>query len=135
MKTLTLSDGTVHLLARGAATYGGVQLAAEIGIGKSRLYDIIKNNTVTVSEATAAKIKAWLESDMADKLCRPVSKPRNQDKRPADPVCPSRPSRPVTAWDSPEFLKIAVMQLCKAVLEGRLKGVSIIVEGAGKCGD
>ena len=123
MKTLTLSDETVHLLARGAATYGGVQLAAEIGIGKSRLYDIIKNNTVTVSEATAAKIKAWLDSDVANKLCRPVSKPRNQDKR------------PVTAWDSPEFLKIAVMQLCKAVLEGRLKGVSIIVEGACICGD
>ena len=121
-KTLTLPESEIITLADAAKKHGTVELAKLIGIGKTQLYRILRGHN-RVTPETADKINAWLSTG--------IPKP---EKRPASPTSPTK-SELLAALRNPEFQKIAVVQLCKAVLDGRLKGVSIVMEGMGKCGD
>ena len=99
-----------------------------IGIGKTQLYRILSGHN-RVTPETADKISIWLNAD--------APQPGQLEKPQESPTPPTRPTKSelLAALRNPEFQKIAVVQLCKAVLDGRLKGVSIIMEGMGKCGD
>lgn len=121
-KTLTLPESEIITLANAAKEHGTVELAKAIGIGKTQLYRILSGHN-RVTPETADKISIWLNADAPQ-----------PEKRPASPTRPTK-SELIAALHDPEFQKIATVQLCKAVLGGRLKGVSIIVEGVRKCGD
>lgn len=124
-KTITLPESEIITLADAAKEHGTVELAKMIGIGKTQLYRILSGHN-RVTPETADKINAWLNAD--------APKPQESPTPPTPPTPPTK-SELLAALRNPEFQKIAVVQLCKAVLEGRLKGVSIIVEGVRKCGD
>ena len=128
MKTLTLPESEIITLANAAKKHGTVELAIAIGVGKSQLYRILRGHN-RVTPATADKISAWLDAD--------APQPGQLEKPQESPTPPTRPTKSelLAALRNPEFQKIAVVQLCKAVLDGRLKGVSIVMEGMGKCGD
>ena len=121
-KTITLPESEIITLADAAKEHGTVELAKMIGIGKTQLYRILSGHN-RVTPETADKISIWLNADA----------PKPQES----PTPPTRPTKSelLAALRNPEFQKIAVVQLCKAVLDGRLKGVSIVMEGMGKCGD
>ena len=125
MKTLTLPESEIITLADAAKEHGTVALAKMIGVGKSQLYRILRGHN-RVTPATAEKIDAWLSIG--------IPKPEKPQESPTPPTRPTK-AELIAALHDPEFQKIATVQLCKAVLGGRLKGVSIIVEGVRKCGD
>ena len=125
MKTLTLPESEIITLASAAKKYGTVELAKAIGIGKSQLYRILRGHN-RVTPATAEKINSWLNAD--------APQPEESEESPTPPTRPTK-AELIAALHDPKFQKIATVQLCKAVLGGRLKGVSIIVEGVRKCGD
>ena len=122
MKTLTLPESEIITLADAAKEHGTVELAKAIGIGKTQLYKILRGHNRLTPE-TADKISVWLDADAPQpgQLATPPTRPTKSEL--------------LAALRNPEFQKIAVVQLCKAVLDGRLKGVSIVMEGMGKCGD
>ena len=147
MKTLTLPESEIITLADAAKKHGTVELAIAIGIGKSQLYRILRGHN-RITPATADKINAWLSTGIP-KL-KPEKRPsksrnlatsqsRDLADRPADPVCPSRPSgpeRPATAWDDLEFLVIAACKVAEAIAQGRLKNIRIAIDGRMiSCGD
>ena len=124
-KTLTLPESEIITLASAAKKYGTVELAKAIGIGKSQLYRILRGHN-RVTPETADKISIWLNAD--------APQPEESEESPTPPTRPTK-AELIAALHDPKFQKIATVQLCKAVLGGRLKGVSIIVEGVRKCGD
>ena len=124
-KTLTLPESEIITLADAAKEHGTVELAKAIGVGKTQLYRILRGHN-RVTPETADKISAWLNAD--------APKPEEPQESPTPPTRPTK-AELIAALHDPEFQKIATVQLCKAVLGGRLKGVSIIVEGVRKCGD
>lgn len=128
MKTLSLPESEIITLADAAKKHGTVELAKTIGIGKSQLYRILSGHN-RVTPETADKINAWLSTG--------IPKPEKPQESEESPTPPTRPTKAelIAALHDPKFQKIATVQLCKAVLGGRLKGVSIIVEGVRKCGD
>ena len=137
MKTITLPESEIITLADAAKKYGTVELAIAIGIGKSQLYRILRGHN-RVTPETADKINAWLNAD--------APKPEEPKKRPFGPTSPTKsdmhnpriytlPSKPAIDWDSPEFLRIAAVKVAEAVLQGRLKNISITIGGHCKCGD
>ena len=128
MKTLTLPESEIITLAKAAKEHGTVELAKMIGIGKTQLYRILSGHN-RVTPETADKISVWLDAD--------APQPGQLEKPQESPTPPTRPTKAelIAALHDPKFQKIATVQLCKAVLGGRLKGVSIIVEGVRKCGD
>ena len=125
MNTVTLNESELAELADAAKKHGTVELAKAIGIGKTQLYRILNGHN-RVTPATAEKIDAWLSIG--------IPKPEKPQESPTPPTRPTK-AELIAALHDPEFQKIATVQLCKAVLGGRLKGVSIIVEGVRKCGD
>ena len=127
-KTLTLPESEIITLADAAKKHGTVELAKAIGIGKTQLYRILSGHNRLTPE-TADKISVWLDAD--------APQPGQLEKPQESPIPPTRPTKAelIAALHDPKFQKIAVVQLCKAVLDGRLKGVSIVMEGMGKCGD
>lgn len=125
MKTLTLPESEIITLASAAKKYGTVELAKAIGIGKSQLYRILRGHN-RVTPETADKISIWLNAD--------APQPDESEESATPPTRPTK-AELIAALHDPKFQKIATVQLCKAVLGGRLKGVSIIVEGVRKCGD
>ena len=130
-KTLTLPESEIITLTDAAKKHGTVELAKAIGIGKTQLYKILRGHNRLTPE-TADKISVWLDAD-APKPGQ-LEKPQESPTPPTPPTPPTK-SELLAALRNPEFQKIAVVQLCKAVLDGRLKGVSIVMEGMGKCGD
>ena len=125
MNTVTLNESELAELADAAKEHGTVELAKAIGIGKTQLYKILRGHN-RVTPETADKINAWLSIG--------IPKPEKPEESPTPPTRPTK-AELIAALHDPEFQKIATVQLCKAVLGGRLKGVSIIVEGVRKCGD
>lgn len=121
-KTLTLPESEIITLASAAKKYGTVKLAKAIGVGKSQLYRILRGHN-RVTPATADKISAWLNAD--------APKP---EERPASPTSPTK-SELLAALRNPVFLEIAVIELCKAIRDGRLRNVTIVLGGYCKCGD
>ena len=125
MNTVTLQESELAELADAAKKHGTVELAKMIGISKTQLYRILRGHN-SVKTETAEKIDAWLNAD--------APKPEEPQESPTPPTRPTK-AELIAALHDPKFQKIATVQLCKAVLGGRLKGVSIIVEGVRKCGD
>ena len=124
-KTLTLPESEIITLADAAKKHGTVELAKMIGIGKTQLYKILRGHNRLTPE-TADKISVWLDAD--------APQPEEPQESPTPPTRPTK-AELIAALHDPKFQKIATVQLCKAVLGGRLKGVSIVMEGMGKCGD
>ena len=121
-KTLTLPESEIITLADAAKEHGTVALAKMIGVGKTQLYRILRGHN-RVTPETADKINAWLNAD--------APKP---EKRPASPTSPTK-SELLAALRNPVFLEIAVIELCKAIRDGRLRNVTIVLGGYCKCGD
>lgn len=118
MKTLTLPESEIITLADAAKKHGTVELAKTIGIGKSQLYRILCGHNRMTPE-TADKISAWLSTGIPE-----------PEERLASPTLPD------TIWDDPQFIRLAVMQVAEAVLQGRLKNISSTINGGHcKCGD
>ena len=124
-KTLTLPESEIITLADAAKKHGTVELAKMIGIGKSQLYRILRGHN-RVTPETAEKIDAWLSTGIPQ-----------PEKRPASPTSPTSPTKSelLAALRNPVFLEIAVIELCKAIRDGRLRNVTIVLGGYCKCGD
>ena len=113
MNTVTLKASEIAELADAAKKHGTVELAKLIGVGKSQLYLILSGHN-RVKPETAEKINAWLNTGIPQ-----------PEKRPSE-----------TIWDDQKFLRIAVVKVAKAILLGRLKNVSLTINGdLYKCGD
>ena len=125
MKTLTLPESEIITLADAAKEHGTVELAKAIGIGKSQLYRILRGHN-RVTPATADKINAWLNADAP----KPEEPPKSEQRR----TYPTK-SELLAALRNPVFLEIAVIELCKAIRDGRLRNVTIVLGGYCKCGD
>lgn len=143
MKTLTLPVSKIITLADAAKKHGTVELAKTIGIGKSQLYRILRGHN-RVTPETADKINAWLSTG--------IPKP---EKRPASPTSPTKSESKyrltrlqsesklaisqlrnfVIDWDDPDFLQLAARKLAEAIMQGRLKKITILLGGHCKCGD
>ena len=121
-KTLTLPESEIITLADAAKKHGTVELAKAIGIGKTQLYKILRGHN-RVTPATAEKIDAWLSTGIPQ-----------PEKRPASPTSPTK-SELLAALRNPVFLEIAVIELCKAIRDGRLRNVTIVLGGYCTCGD
>ena len=121
-KTLTLPESEIITLADAAKEHGTVELAKAIGVGKTQLYRILRGHN-RVTPETADKISAWLNAD--------APKP---EERPASPTSPTK-SELLAALRNPVFLEIAVIELCKAIRDGRLRNVTIVLGGYCTCGD
>lgn len=124
-KTLTLPESEIITLADAAKKHGTVELAKMIGVGKSQLYRILRGHN-RVTPETAEKIDAWLSTGIPQ-----------PEKRPASPTSPTSPTKSelLAALRNPVFLEIAVIELCKAIRDGRLRNVTIVLGGYCKCGD
>ena len=125
MKTLTLPESEIITLADAAKEHGTVALAKMIGVGKSQLYRILRGHN-RVTPATADKINAWLNADAP----KPEEPPKSEQRR----TYPTK-SELLAALRNPVFLEIAVIELCKAIRDGRLRNVTIVLGGYCKCGD
>lgn len=143
MKTLTLPESEIITLADAAKKHGTVELAKAIGIGKTQLYKILRGHN-RVTPETADKISAWLSTG--------IPKP---EKRPASPTSPTKSESKyrltrlqsesklaisqlrnfVIDWDDPDFLQLAARKLAEAIMQGRLKKITILLGGHCKCGD
>lgn len=121
-KTITLPESEIITLADAAKEHGTVELAKMIGIGKTQLYRILSGHN-RVTPETADKINAWLNADA----------PKPQES----PTPPTRPTKSelLVALRNPVFLEIAVIELCKAIRDGRLRNVTIVLGGYCTCGD
>ena len=138
-KTLTLPESEIITLADAAKEHGTVELAKAIGVGKTQLYRILRGHN-RVTPETADKISAWLSTGIP----QPEQPPK---KRPFGPTSPTKsdmhnpriytlPSKPAIDWNDPKVLRIAACKVAEAVLQGRLKNVSITINGGlYKCGD
>lgn len=124
-KTLTLPESEIITLADAAKEHGTVELAKAIGIGKTQLYKILRGHN-RVTPETADKINAWLNADAP----KPEEPPKSEQRR----TYPTK-SELLAALRNPVFLEIAVIELCKAIRDGRLRNVTIVLGGYCKCGD
>ena len=124
-KTLTLPESEIITLADAAKKHGTVELAKTIGIGKSQLYKILRGHNL-VTPDTADKINAWLNADAP----KPEEPLKSEQRR----TYPTK-SELLAALRNPVFLEIAVIELCKAIRDGRLRNVTIVLGGYCKCGD
>lgn len=125
MKILTLPESEIITLADAAKKHGTVELAKLIGVGKSQLYRILRGHN-RVTPETADKINAWLNADAP----KPEEPPKSEQRR----TYPTK-SELLAALRNPVFLEIAVIELCKAIRDGRLRNVTIVLGGYCKCGD
>ena len=141
MKTLTLPESEIITLADAAKEHGTVALAKMIGIGKSQLYRILSGHN-RVKPETADKINAWLSTG--------IPQPEETEEQPKSEQRRTRPTKsdihnpriytlsgkPAIDWSDPKVLRIAVCKVAAAILQGRLKNVSITINGGlYKCGD
>ena len=117
MKTLTLPESEIITLADAAKEHGTVELAKAIGIGKTQLYKILRGHN-RVTPETADKINAWLNADAP----KPEEPPKSEQRR----TYPTK-SELLAALRNPVFLEIAVIELCKAIRDGRLRNVTIVL--------
>lgn len=124
-KTLTLPESEIITLAKAAKEHGTVELAKMIGIGKTQLYRILSGHN-RVAPETADKINAWLNADAP----KPEEPLKSEQRR----TYPTK-SELLAALRNPVFLGIAVIELCKAIRDGRLRNVTIVLGGYCKCGD
>ena len=124
-KTLTLPESEIITLADAAKKHGTVELAKLIGVGKSQLYRILRGHN-RVTPETADKINSWLNADAP----KPEEPPKSEQRR----TYPTK-SELLAALRNPVFLEIAVIELCKAIRDGRLRNVTIVLGGYCKCGD
>lgn len=124
-KTLTLPESEIITLADAAKEHGTVELAKAIGIGKTQLYKILRGHN-RVTPETADKINAWLNADAP----KPEEPLKSEQRR----TYPTK-SELLAALRNPVFLEIAVIELCKAIRDGRLRNVTIVLGGYCKCGD
>ena len=124
-KPLTLPESEIITLADAAKEHGTVELAKAIGIGKTQLYKILRGHN-RVTPETADKINAWLNADAP----KPEEPPKSEQRR----TYPTK-SELLAALRNPVFLEIAVIELCKAIRDGRLRNVTIVLGGYCKCGD
>lgn len=124
-KTLSLPESEIITLADAAKKHGTVELAKMIGVGKSQLYRILRGHN-RVTPETADKINAWLNADAP----KPEEPPKSEQRR----TYPTK-SELLAALRNPVFLEIAVIELCKAIRDGRLRNVTIVLGGYCKCGD
>ncbi len=124
-KTLTLPESEIITLADAAKEHGTVELAKAIGIGKTQLYKILRGHN-RVTPETADKINAWHSTGIP----QPEEPLKSEQRR----TYPTK-SELLAALRNPVFLEIAVIELCKAIREGRLRNVTIILGGYCTCGD
>ena len=124
-KTLTLPESEIIALANVAKGHGTVALAKLIGIGKTQLYKILRGHN-RVTPETADKINAWLNADAP----KPEEPLKSEQRR----TYPTK-SELLAALRNPVFLEIAVIELCKAIRDGRLRNVTIVLGGYCTCGD
>ena len=124
-KTLTLPESEIITLANAAKEHGTVELAKAIGIDKTQLYKILRGHN-RVTPETADKINAWLNADAP----KPEEPLKSEQRR----TYPTK-SELLAALRNPVFLEIAVIELCKAIRDGRLRNVTIVLGGYCKCGD
>lgn len=132
MKTLTLPESEIITLASAAKKYGTVKLAKAIGIGKSQLYRIWRGHN-RVTSATADKINAWLNAD-APKPEEPEEPPKKRPSKSRN-LAISQLRNLAIDWDDPDFLQLAARKLATAIMQGRLKKITILLGGHCKCGD
>lgn len=128
-KTLTLPESEIITLADAAKEHGTVELAKAIGIGKTQLYRILRGHN-RVTPVTADKINVWLSTGVP-KPVEPQESPKSEQRRTRQ----SCPTSLGNIWDDPDFLRLAARKLAAAILQGRLKNVSITFGGHCKCGD
>ena len=128
MKTLTLPESEIITLADAAKKHGTVELAKAIGIGKTQLYKILRGHN-RVTPETADKISAWLSTG--------IPKPEKTEEQPKSEQRRTYPTKSelIAALHNSVFLEIAVIELCKAIRDGRLRNVTIVLGGYCKCGD
>ncbi len=124
-KTLTLPESEIITLADAAKEHGTVELAKAIGIGKTQLYKILRGHN-RVTPETADKINAWLSTGIP----QPEEPLKSEQRR----TYPTK-SELLAALRNPVFLEIAVIELCKAIRDGRLRNVTIVLGGYCTCGD
>ena len=140
-KTLTLPESEIITLADAAKKHGTVELAKAIGIGKTQLYRILSGHNQVIP-ATAEKIDVWLSTGIPqpEKTEEP---PKSEQRRTRptksdihNPRIYTLSGKPSIYWSDPKFLRIAVCKVAAAILQGRLKNVSITIDGGHcKCGD
>lgn len=126
MNTVTLKTSEIAELELEAQEHGTVALAKMIGISKTQLYRILRGHN-SVKTETAEKIDAWMNAD-APQPGQPEEPTKKRRTRPTK-------SELITTLRNPVFLEIAVIELCKAIREGRLRNVTIILGGYCTCGD
>ena len=140
MKTLTLPESEIITLADAAKEHGTVELAKTIGIGKSQLYRILSGHN-RVKPETADKINAWLSTGIPqpEKTEEPPKSEQHRTrptKSEHNPRIYTLSGKPAIDWSDPKVLRIAVVNVAKAILLGRLKNVSLTINGdLYKCGD
>ena len=127
-KTLTLPESEIITLADAAKKHGTVELAKAIGIGKTQLYKILRGHNRLTPE-TADKISAWLSTGIPKP--EKTEEPLKSEQRRTYPT----KSELLAALRNPVFLEIAVIELCKAIRDGRLRNVTIVLGGYCTCGD
>ena len=139
-KTLTLPESEIITLADAAKEHGTVELAKAIGIGKTQLYKILRGHN-RVTPVTAEKIDVWLSTG-APKPEKTEEQPKSEQRRTYptksdmhNPRIYTLPSKPAIDWNDPKFLRLAAVEVAAAIMQGRLKNVTIVLGGACKCGD
>lgn len=146
MKTLTLPVSKIITLADAAKKHGTVELAKTIGIGKSQLYRILRGHN-RVTPETADKINAWLSTGIPkpeERPATPTSPTKSESKYRLTRLQSESKSRNLAIsqlrnltidWDDPDFLQLAARKLAEAIMQGRLKKITILLGGHCKCGD
>lgn len=139
-KTLTLPESEIITLADAAKEHGTVELAKAIGIGKTQLYKILRGHN-RVTPVTAEKIDVWLSTGVP-KPEKTEEQPKSEQRRTYptksdmhNPRIYTLPSKPAIDWNDPKFLRLAAVEVAAAIMQGRLKNVTIVLGGACKCGD
>lgn len=139
-KTLSLPESEIITLADAAKKHGTVELAKMIGVGKSQLYRILRGHN-RVTPETAEKIDVWLSTGVP-KPEKTEEQPKSEQRRTYptksdmhNPRIYTLPSKPAIDWNDPKFLRLAAVEVAAAILQGRLKNVTIVLGGACTCGD
>ena len=139
-KTLSLPESEIITLADAAKKHGTVELAKAIGIGKTQLYKILRGHN-RVTPVTAEKIDVWLSTGVP-KPEKTEEQPKSEQRRTYptksdmhNPRIYTLPSKPAIDWNDPKFLRLAAVEVAAAIMQGRLKNVTIVLGGACKCGD
>ena len=136
-KTLTLPESEIITLADAAKEHGTVELAKAIGIGKTQLYKILRGHN-RVTPETADKINAWLSTGIPqpEEPLKSEQRRTYPTKSEHNPRIYTLSGKPAIDWSDPKVLRIAVVNVAKAILLGRLKNVSLTINGdLYKCGD